>query len=107
MFKRISFIALFTGFSYLGFGQITKTDAEFELAKYTKNTCYRFSISHMSTIKEIDVMVEDNFEIKFGETMLTILSGNSYFAIPYNSVSMIQSSSKASKKEGKFSIYIH
>lgn len=104
--KKIFFIALFSTFSFLTFSQMTKEAVEFELARYTKNTCYRFSIASLSSIKSLDHMVDDSFTLKFGETVLTITSEGRYFTIPYASIQLIESSVESSKKEGKFTIYL-
>lgn len=105
MKKAILGIFFSTIFS-LGFGQMKKESVEFELAKYVKNTCYRFSISTLNSPKSIDLLVEDNFEMKFGETVLTITNGERYLALPYQSILLIESSTVANKKEGKFTIYL-
>lgn len=103
--KKLIFIStLFL--SQFSFSQMSKEAVEYEISKYSKNTCYRFSISAVNALKETTKMVEDNFEIKFNESNLTITNGDSYFAIPYTSISMIESSLVASKKDGKFTIYI-
>jgi hypothetical protein len=99
-------ILFITAITSLGYSQMTKEATEFELLKYTKNTCYRFSIASLNSLKSIDIMVDDKFEIKFAETVLTITNGDKYFALPYTSINLIESSTEASKKEGKFTIYI-
>lgn len=103
--KKISLIVALTLCQFT-FSQMSKDAVEFEISKYTKNTCYRFSISSINAAKEITKMVDTSFEIKFNESNLTITNGDSYFAIPYSSISMIESSLVASKKDGKFTIYI-
>ena len=96
----------FLAITSLGFSQMTKEAVEFELLKYTKNTCYRFSIASLNSVKSIENMVDDKFELKFSETVLTITNGDKYYALPYNSINLIESSTEASKKDGKFTIYL-
>lgn len=104
--KKIFFIVLFSSSVSLGFSQMTKDAVEYELAKYTKNTCYRFSIATLGGLKSLDHMVDETFELKLGETVLTIKNEGKYFTVPYASIQLIESSVESSKKEGKFIIYL-
>lgn len=105
--KKLILSALFFFTLSLSFAQMSKEDVEYELAKFTKNTCYRFSIADMGSVRDVTAMVEENFAIKFGDRVLTITCGDSYYAIPYESIGMIQSSVASNKKDGKFTIYIN
>jgi hypothetical protein len=104
--KKIVFALAFIFLSNLSFSQMTKEAVEYEISKYTKNNCFKFTIASLNYTKIKTKMVKDDFQIKFGEQILTITNDGAYYAIPYTSISFLESSTIASKKEGKFSIYI-
>jgi hypothetical protein len=104
--KKTFFLMAFVYLTNFSFSQMTKEAVEFEIAKYTKNNCYKFTIANLSFTKNQTKMVAEDFELKFGEHILTITNKAAYYAIPYTSISYIESSVIASKNSGKFSIYL-